>query len=91
MSEAAATVDRAVFEALLMSFDTAVRALADAGESDLACRIAARAWSDTHRDSRRADRRLTATLHYLVLPQASTRSGVAGRADHHDTHPEGAP
>lgn len=58
---------------LLTSFDKAVRALGDAGHDDEACKLTARAWADTHNVSRRADRRLTATLHYLALPEYSGR------------------
>lgn len=62
----------AALDALLTQFDRAVRALGDAGQSDAACRLTAAAWSATRHVSRRADRRLTATLHYLVLPATTT-------------------
>ena len=48
----------------------AVRALGDAGEADLACRIAAKAWAALRKE--RPDE-LNGALHYLTRPNSRQR------------------
>jgi hypothetical protein len=52
--------------------DRAVRALGDAGEADVACRLAAEAWWLLREPCPRAARRLNATLHYLTVHHGKT-------------------
>jgi hypothetical protein len=47
--------------------DRAVRALAEAGERDSACQLAAEGWWLVREPAPRAARRLNATLHHLTV------------------------
>jgi hypothetical protein len=53
-------------ESLARLLDRAVRGLADAGEPEAACRVAAKAWWIVREPSPAAARRLNATLHRLT-------------------------
>lgn len=53
---------------LIFDFAEALRALRDAGQQDLACRLAARSWSALRHTHPLAARRLEALLHTLVRP-----------------------
>ncbi len=52
--------------------DRAVRALAEAGERDAACRLAAEGWWLVREPAPRAARRLNATLHHLTVHPGKT-------------------
>jgi hypothetical protein len=51
----------------------AVRALGDAGEADLACRIAAKAWAALRKEWPDEAERLNGALHYLTRPNSRQR------------------
>lgn len=51
----------------------ALKALGDAGQADLACRIAAEAWSTLRRTHPAEAARLNGALHYLTQPKPQTR------------------
>lgn len=51
----------------------AVKALGDAGEPDLACRIAAEAWATLRKESLDEAERLNGVLHYLTRPNSTPR------------------
>lgn len=51
----------------------AVKALGDAGEADLACRIAAEAWATLRKKSPDEAERLNGALHYLTRPNLTER------------------
>lgn len=51
----------------------AVKALGDAGEADLACRIAAEAWKALRKEWPDEAERLNSALHYLTRPNVSQR------------------
>ncbi len=61
-----ATTAEQTVERLGRLLDRAVRALAEAGERDAACRLAAEGWWLVREPAPRAARRLNATLHYLT-------------------------
>jgi hypothetical protein len=51
----------------------AVKALGDAGEPDLACRIAAEAWATLRMEAPDEAERLNGALHYLTRPNLTPR------------------
>jgi hypothetical protein len=62
-----ATTSAQTAERLGRLLDRAVRALAEAGERDTACRLAAEGWWLVREPAPRAARRLNATLHHLTV------------------------
>ncbi|MDE2167275.1 MAG: hypothetical protein KGJ66_13180 [Alphaproteobacteria bacterium] len=54
----------------------ALKALGDEGQEDLACRIAAEAWSTLRRTHPAEAARLNGALHYLTQPKPYKRKGV---------------
>lgn len=54
-------------------FAQALRALREAGQQDLACRLAARAWATLHHSHPGEARRLERLLHLLVHPVPSEK------------------
>jgi len=65
MSSVTSPVDEAV-DGLARIVDEAARLLGQAGEVDVACRLAARAWWLADARAPLAARRLNATLHHLT-------------------------
>lgn len=61
--------------ALAKLFDQSVRALGDAGETDLACRLAAAGWAVLRHDWPRDAERLNGALHYLTQHRGAIRRG----------------
>ncbi len=62
---------------LLAILDRSLRALGDAGQHDLACRLAAEAWAYLHHADADAAERLNRTMHYLVARAKRRPSGTA--------------
>jgi hypothetical protein len=52
-----------------------VKALGDAGQTDLACRIAAEAWAALRNEQPDEAERLNGVLHYLTRPRPGTTKG----------------
>ncbi|HET8928066.1 MAG TPA: hypothetical protein VFN24_09620 [Microbacterium sp.] len=76
-------------DALLTALTRALRTLGEAGETDAASRIAARAWSEIRRTDPAGAERLNGTLHYLArLPGPSPAHRAASRpeTDREESH-----
>jgi uncharacterized protein (DUF2249 family) len=58
----------------------AVKALGREGQTDLACRIAAEAWSSIRRAHPEEAERLNAALHYLTRPQVHRKETIMSEA-----------
>lgn len=58
----------------------ALRALGDEGQNDLACRIAAEAWSALRRTHPVEGARLNGVLHYLTQPKPHQKGKGASHA-----------